>query len=312
MSESSETVGFEVESGEGTDSIGAKLKEKGLIEDELIFKLYLKKEGRGEEIQAGTFGIPKKATIPEIVDILSNAIKLDVVRVTIIEGYRLAQIGDVAVKAFEGKEGVVFDLNEFNTITRSPDSRTFASDVQEFLNAYKPAGKNLEGFLYPDTYDFENTAPTKFVVEALVRQLIKKTADLNIGADFYDKLILASIIEKESFTNDEKDEISSVFTNRLEIDMALESDTTVNYITGKNDPRITQADRQIDSPYNTYKYPGLTPTPICSPRIESIQAAMNPASTDYFYFIHEQDGIGQVHFAETLQEHNANISEYLD
>ena len=113
-------------------------------------------------------------------------------------------------------------------------------------------------------------------------------------------------------TNEERDEISSVFTNRLEIGMALQSDATVNYATGKSDPRPTFADTKIDSPYNTYKYPGLPPTPICNPRIESIEAALNPADTDYYYFIHEQTGSGKVHFAKTESEHNANIAKYLD
>ena len=285
LSTSSDQVKFTVEQGENTESIGKRLKEAGLIENELILKLYLRRENKGGSIQAGDFLIPKKATIPEIVEILGRGVDLDVVKVTIIEGYKLSQISSTLELAFSGREGVVFDQSEFNTITKSPDNYTFDAEVQTFLDQYKPAGKSLEGFLYPDTYEFGNTVSTKFTIESMIKHFITKTADLNKGDDFYKKLVLASIIERESMTNEERDEISSVFTNRLEIGMALQSDATVNYATGKSDPRPTFADTKIDSPYNTYKYPGLPPTPICNPRIESIEAALNPADTDYYYFI---------------------------
>lgn len=312
VSDSSEAVSFTVEPGESSDSIAAKLEEAGLIDSELLFKLYLRRSGRGSEIQAGDFLISRNRNIPEIVDALSNAVKLDVARATIVEGYKLNQISSVLEQAFTGKEGAVFTSAEFNQIAKSPDSYNFNSEVQAFLDQYKPAGKSLEGFLYPDTYEFDNTATTKSVIEDLIEQFIDKTDSLTKGDDFYEKLVLASIIERESLTDEERDEISSVFNNRLDIGMALQSDATVNYATGKSDPRPTYEDLKIDSPYNTYKYAGLPPTPICSPRLESIEAAINPADTDYYYFIHEQDGSGQVHFAETESEHNANISKYLD
>ncbi|MBN1331924.1 endolytic transglycosylase MltG [Candidatus Dojkabacteria bacterium] len=312
LSDSNQTVEFIVEKGESPSSVGKRLKEANLIKDSNAFNWYLRQEGLRGSIQAGTFEIPENYTMEQIVELLGKAQNLSVTRVTIVEGYKLSQIKESLAKAFADKSGAVFNGNDFDGITKSPDSYTFKENIQGFLDTYKPAGKSLEGFLYPDTYEFENSATTQQVIEALLQQFINKVDGLEKEADFYNKLVLASIIERESFTNDEKDEISSVFTNRLNIGMAIESDATVNYATGKSDPRPTNQDLKIDSPYNTYKYPGLPPTPICSPRIEAVEAALYPANTQYYYFIHEQDGSGQVHFAKTLSEHNANIAKYLD
>ncbi|MBD3280090.1 endolytic transglycosylase MltG [Candidatus Dojkabacteria bacterium] len=312
LGDSNKTAEFTVDKGESPDSVGKRLEELGLIKEDLAFKWYLRQEGKTGEIQAGTFQIPENSTMEDIVAILGNAQNLSVTRVTIVEGHKLAQIKSTLSGAFSDKAGAVFSESEFDSMTKSPDSYTFKGNIQGFLDTYKPAGKSLEGFLYPDTYEFENTATTQQVIEKLIQQFINKVDGLEKGTDFYDKLILASIVERESFTNEEKDEIASVFANRLEINMALESDATVNYATGKSNPRPTYQDLEIDSLYNTYKYPGLPPGPICSPRIEAIEAAINPADTNYYYFIHEQDGSGQVHFASTLSEHNANVSKYLD
>lgn len=312
LSSSSDTVKFTVETGEGTDSIATNLEDRGLIDSGFLFKLYLKRSGRGTEIQAGEFEIPKNSNIIEIVDILGNAVSLDSVKVTVIEGYRNAQVADLLEDKFSGVEESKFSKTEFNTIVNSPDNVTFSPSIQTFLDAYKPTGKKLEGFLYPDTYEFETDATTLFVIEKMISNFMDKTASIEKGEDFYDQLIIASIVERESFTNEERDEIASVFYNRLEIGMALESDATVNYATGVDNPQTTNEERQIDSPYNTYMYPGLTPTPINNPRIESIEAAVKPATTSYYFFLHEQDGSGQVHFAETLYEHNQNRALYLD
>ncbi len=311
ISESTDTVRFEVQSGESTSSIGQRLKEEQLIDSELLFRLYLKREGKGGVIQAGEFEIPKNSNIVEIVGILSNAVALDVVRVTIIEGYTNQQIGELLDSKFSGLKNVKFNKDEFTNITLSPDSYTFSSAVETFLASYKPAGKRLEGFLYPDTYEFENDITTLAIIDKLVSHFIVKTENIS-KVNFYNNLILASIVERESFTDEERPIISSVFHNRLNIKMALESDATVNYATGKSSPQATFEDLKIDSPYNTYKYPGLPPTPISNPRLQSIEAAINPADTDYYFFLHEQDGTGKVHFARTLSEHNTNRARYLD
>ena len=311
-SDSTEVTTFTIEEGESIDSITERLYNNGLLNNKLVFKLYLKISSSGKDIQAGDFAIPKNVSIVELSKFLSKATNLNVTKVTIIEGLTYTQIADVLDKSFLTVEDRKFSKDEFISIVKDPDNTLFSSNVRDFLNKYKPAGKPLEGFLYPDTYEFDNDVSTKAVIETLLLNFISKTQDLNLDDNFYDDLILASIVEKESFTNEEKKYIASVFTNRLDIGMALQSDATVNYATGKNDPRPTYSDLQIDSPYNTYKYPGLPPTPICNPRVESIEASINPADTDYYYFIHEQTGSGKVHFAKTQKEHFENINKYLD
>jgi len=312
MSTSTELVDFEVKAGEGSDSIAKNLEEAGLIDSATLYKLYLRRENKAKDIQAGKFKIPKNATIPEITELLSNAKSMEVVKVTIIEGYRSSQISSALDTKFKAVTDAKFKKSEFDAIVKNPDNYTFKASVQTFLDQYKPAGKSFEGFLYPDTYEFENDVTAQFVVETLVGHFIEKTKDIEKDSNFYNDLILASIVERESLTNEERPKIASVFTNRLRINIALESDATVNYATGKSNPRPTFEDLKVNSPYNTYKNPGLPPTPISNPRVESIEAAVEPADTDYYYFIHEQDGSGQVHFAKTLAEHNENVRKYLD
>ncbi len=312
ISTSEEKVAFEVSKGESSDSIATNLVEAGLIDDEMLFKLYLKRTGKAANIQAGNFEIPKNANIVEIVEILGKATIIETVKVTIIEGYRNTKVQDVLAQKFGSVPDTNFSVSEFESMTKNPDDYQFSANIQTFLDQYKPKGKSLEGFLYPDTYEFKTTASTKEVVEKMLTNFINKTKSLEKGEDFYDKLVLAAIIERESFTNEERPIIASVFYNRLKAGWKLESDATVNYATGSDNPRPTYKELETNSPYNTYKFVGLPPTPINNPRVQSIEAAINPATTEYYFFIHEQDGSGQVHFARTLAEHNANVAKYLD
>ncbi len=312
VSGSSESISFSIEPGESIDSIVTRLKEEDLIDSAFVFKLYLKLNKKGNKIQAGDFVIAKNVNMVQLADILSNAQNLNIVKVTIIEGLNYREIADYLSTVFSSYDKSQFSKEDFLQIVEDPDNTVFTSDVQNFLNTYKPPQKSLEGFLYPDTYEFDVDVDTKFIIESLLKNFLAKISNLELNEDFYDDLILASIVEKESLTDEEKPYIASVFVNRLQIGMPLQSDATVNYVTDKDNPRPNYSDLKIDSPYNTYKYTGLPPTPICNPRVKSIKSAINPADTDYYFFIHEQTGSGQVHFAETYNEHLKNIQKYLD
>ncbi len=305
-------VTFEIKPGQSPTVVGNNLIAAGLITDINVYTLYLRFNNQGDEFKAGKFSLAKNASIIEIVDSISAVQKIDVAKVTLLEGWKAKQMGVKLEEAFKGKPKAVFTSAEFDSLTTNPDKVEFRADVKAFLNEHKPAGKSLEGFLYPDTYEFEFDASTKTVVETLLRQFSKKLSAETLGDNFYQDLVLASIIERESFTNSERPIIASVFKNRLKIKMPLQSDATVNYATGKSEPQPSIEDTKINSPYNTYKNIGLPPTPISNPRLESITAAMRPSETDYYYFIHEQDGSGQVHFAKTFGEHSANIRKYLN
>lgn len=201
----------------------------------------------------------------------------------------------------------------------------------------KEAKGDLQGFLYPDTYrlfksitDRQTTTAdeaAKTVISKLLDTFEKKLpADAPAkankqGLSLYQAVVLASIVENETGRNavsaeaksqldEERKIVAGIFYNRLRINMALESDATINYITGKNDPAPLLADLEIKSPYNTYKNRGLPPTPIGNPSLSSINAVLNPADTEYFYFLHKQPS-GEVVYSKTFEEHIKNKQKFL-
>ncbi len=307
-----EIVKIEITQGSSVEKIGSILIENQLINDISIFKLYLKENKLSDKLKAGKYEFRRSQNLKEIVDELIKGAVAKGVQIKILEGWRYEKVAsEIALKHDNISE------QKLISIIQKPDDIAFSQEIKEFLDTHKPEKKTLEGFLYPDTYEFAKDADEKSIIEKLLLNFKNKTQELIVESDFlsrtfYENLILASIIEKESFTNEERPLIAGVFVNRLEIDMPLQSDATVNYITKKNDAQALISDTQIDNPYNTYKYAGLPPAPINSPRIESIKAAVKPESTKYMYFLHEQTGTGQVHFAETFAQHEQNKSKYLD
>jgi UPF0755 protein len=309
-----ERVAITIPAGSNTDKIADILKSEGLLADTNTLKLYLRLSGKGGNMKAGDYELNKNMSLIEIVDKLIEGAVAKGVRVTIPEGKRVSVTADL-IEAEFNKAGAKFDRAAFTEITSNPDNASLNETSKSFLKDRKPAGKSLEGFLYPDTYEFPANASALLIVEKMLGNFIDKTEDLPLTSDgrsFFENLTMASIVEKESYTNEEKVSVASVFDNRLAAGMLLQSDATVNYATGNSNPRPTFQELAIDSPYNTYKYAGLPPGPVNSPRLASIEAAMTPADTDYYYFIHKQDASHQVYFARTLAEHNANVARYLD
>lgn len=242
-------------------------------------------------------------------------------QITIIEGWGAKDIGEML-----GKKGILQPA-EFMSAQKNFDSSGYPA------LASKPAKADLEGFLFPDTYRI--AAGPNLATSTIAQGILKKLLDnfslkfteqmredaAAKGRSIYEIVTLASIIEKETGRNvtsaagrealdEERKIIAGIFYNRLEIGMALESDATVNYITGKNDPAVLNSDTEIDSPYNTYKYRGLPPGPICNPSLSSLLAAIYPKDNNYVYFLHAQPN-GQVYYAKTYEEHLANKQKYL-
>jgi len=199
------------------------------------------------------------------------------------------------------------------------------------LLSSKPAKASLEGFLYPDTYFVPLPGPSTSVSSVLIKKALdnfenKFTPEMveaanKRGMSVYEIITLASIVKKETGRNavtedqqtrlaEERKIIAGIFYNRLTIDMPLQSDATVNYITQKNTPSASAQDIEINSPYNTYKYKGLPPGPIANPSLSSILAALYPTKTDYMYFFHKQPG-GEPVYSKTFEEHIANEKKYL-
>jgi UPF0755 protein len=272
-----------VERGKGVGAIAAALADAGVVEEPWLFRLYVRLTGADRALTAGEYAFPAGVSTAEAVRMLRDH---DVVqyRFTLVEGWTVAE--------------------------------TFAAlAAAEDLTGELPAPPP-EGRLLPDTYFFQRGEARAEVVrrmrEAMAVELAaawaERAPDLPLdGPD--DALTLASIIEKETAVAAERDLVAGVFVNRLERGMLLQTDPTVIYALtdgeGPLDRALLRRDLEVDDPYNTYVYPGLPPGPIANPGRASIRAAVNPAETDYLYFV--ADGSGGHAFARTLAEHNANV-----
>ena len=313
------TVDFEVEQGDSTNEIIKNLKEQGLIGQELPLTIYLKlNPDLGLGIKAGIFRLSPKMSIIEIAARLQKSTRGDEIKVTIPEGLRYDEIADILKIEFDKVAGSKFSRDEYIAIAEAPDSVGFSNEVLTFLNSYKPAGKNLEGFLFPETYFFTTDADARDIVEKQIATLKAKLevkdfrAVEDSGYSFYEILNIASMIERESFADSEKADLADVIYKRLKEGVdgvkLLQIDATLLYI-AKDWKANAFSYKTSDNPYNTYKFRGLPPTPIANAGVASIRAAIYPKSNNYFYYLH--DSSGKIHFAKDLAEHNANVRQYL-
>jgi UPF0755 protein len=286
-----------IKKGDSIKIIGQKLEKAELIRGSFYFEIYvwLKNE---KNLQAGEYIFRPSMPISEIVESLAGGkINRNDIKITIPEGFSVKQIDE--------------RLSQAGLINTS-DLLNF--DVKLITNHYPPI-TNFEGFLFPDTYIFSKKAAVEEIIQKMLDNFDKKiTAEMREeiakqGKKLEDVLNLASIIQQESISIKEMAKIAGVFYNRLNIGMALQSDATINYITGKGMRQPLLEDTKIDSPYNTYKYKGLPPTPICNPGIDAIKAAIWPEQHDYFYFLHPLNA--PTIFSKTLEEHNINKVKWL-
>lgn len=265
-------------------SISKSLKELP-VSEEFLFKLYLKFKNQGKNIKAGYYELKGEYSIITLVELLESG-KEKLYRFTIPEGYSLEQIADKL--AAEGKISKEKFYEELNNVKDFP---------------YPVLNGNFEGYFYPETYNFSEYFKEKEIIKTILGEFLKKFPPEKYPdkEEFYKKLIMASIIEKEAVKSDEKPVIASAFYNRMRKGMTLSSDATVNYVFGYAKRRIYYKDLAVESPYNTYKYKGLPPAPIANPDIKSVEAAYNPADTDYLFFVAKGDGYH--YFSRTYAEH---------
>ncbi|MFH1711954.1 MAG: endolytic transglycosylase MltG [Patescibacteria group bacterium] len=303
-----EEVVINVEEGSSLRQIAKKLKDEKAIADVFWFKIYTKLDGSSRNFKAGTFSVPAGQSYALIVDQMTEG-EAGEVTVTIPEGYTLDQIGDLMIKNFE----ITQEDWDLWTGSESP------LESHEFIAQAKPDDVDLEGYLFPDTYRFFNDATAEDIVATLVDQMQKKYDSLGIVrqdvassafvSNQHDVLTLASIVQREVLDPDEMANVADIFLKRLDIGMALQADSTVNYVTGKDTPAISLEDRDIESAYNTYQYPGLPPGPISNPGLDAIKAVFNPLSNPYYYFLTTSEG--EVFYAQTHDEHVANKNKHL-
>jgi len=300
---STETVLITIPQGMSTKSIGELLASGDLISDALVFRLKSRLEGYDGKFKAGEYSLSSGMTMDEIMDLLLEGHR-NTQRFTIPEGYDLKRTAD--------------KLEEQGLI----DREAFFKEIREgdfdywFIDGLKEGSSRLEGFLYPDTYEIYINAGEHDIIDKMLSQFSKVFNEDRInrmnelGMNLNEIITLASIIEREAVISEDRPVIAGVFLKRLDIGMPLQSCATVQYILGEQKPVLSTADTKIQSPYNTYVNKGLPPTPICSPGIESIDAALWPETTDYLFFLAKGDGSHV--FSVTYEEHIRNKAKYID
>jgi UPF0755 protein len=290
----------EIPSGSGTSAIARRLADAGVIRDEISFKLALWLSGNARRLQAGEYRFDHAISARQVADKIAR--------------------GDVYVRPITFPEGLT--AKQMAAVYESKDF----GEAQEFLDATKnaalvsavdPVAKDLEGYLFPDTYKLPRTSTADQLVGRMVGSFMKALTPDVIeqaearGMNVRQLVTLASIVEKETGNPAERPLVAAVYANRLKIGMGLQCDPTVIYAlerAGRYHGNLTRDDLQFDSPYNTYRYAGLPPGPIASPGRASLEAAATPADVPYLYFVSKNDGSHA--FATTLDEHNRNVQEY--
>jgi UPF0755 protein len=267
---------FLITKGSSVAKIGKDLKKAGLIKNDIVFKFYVQATNSQTKIQAGEYELSKNLSLNQIVEILKKGPKE--IWVTIPEGMRREEIALKFASSLDKDE-------------------TF---VKEFLKLTE----DKEGYLFPDTYLFPKTASASSIVKKMTGLFDIKFKDVS-----YKELIIASLLERETLTDEEKPVVAGILYKRLENDWPLQVDATLQYIKGDWKPVFPQ-DKELKSPYNTYKNLGLPPRPISNPGSSSINASQNPEISDYWFYIHDTKGV--IHYAKTIEEHNLNIRRYLN
>jgi UPF0755 protein len=287
---------FIVKEGSSLKEVAGDLEKRGLITNKTLFALWTRVKGFGKEIRAGEYSLRPTMPPVQLLEILRKGLVI-LHPVTIPEGFTRDQIADVL--AAKG----LADRKRFLELTED----------KALLRQHGISGPNLEGYLFPDTYHFSRGTPTLAIIDTMVKRFRQVAAPLmektqGMGMKFEEVVTLASIVEKETGRPEERPLIASVFLNRLRLGMRLESDPTVIYGIENFDGDLKKKDLAQKTPYNTYVIYGLTPGPIANPGLESIKAVVDPARTEYLYFVSRNDG--SHHFSKTLAEHNRAVEIY--
>lgn len=302
-------IRFTIPPGEPVAVFLDRLEFVGLVADQGVLRDYLVYTGRDTQLQTGEFVLNPGMTAVEVVEALLDPTPR-FVTVAVLPGWRLEELA-----ASLPTTGLSFSGEAFLAAAHTrPEGFPSLAEL--------PAGASMEGFFLPGSYELPREAAPEELIAALLQAFEDQVGpDLragfsNQGLTLYQAVILASIVERETVIEEEMPLIASVFLNRLAIEMKLETDPTVQYAIGYNQAQgtwwtnpLTYADLEVDSPYNTYRYPGLPPGPIASPSIAALQAVAFPAETPYFYFRAACDGSGRHNFAQTYQEHLGNGCE---
>jgi UPF0755 protein len=290
----------EIPSGLGTGAIGQRLVDAGIVRDRIAYRVALWLNGKATRLQAGEYRFDRPMTAREVIEKIVRG-EVDQAAITFREGLTIAEMAAV----FEGD-----GFGPAATFVAAGRDASLIADLD-------PAAKDLEGYLFPDTYKVSR----RIDAARLVRAMVNRTADAltpelrraaaNRGLSVRQLVTLASLVEKETGQQDERRLVAGVYANRLRIGMALQCDPTVIYALqrlGRYNGNLRRDDLALDSPYNTYRYPGLPPGPIAAPGQASLEAAASPADVDFLYFVSRNDGSHV--FSRSLEEHNRNVRRF--
>lgn len=301
---------FTVPAGQTAAEIADRLQEEGLISESLAFRMLAQLQGVSAALEAGEYELSPSMRPSQILDVLAGGKTKPAPLVTIPEGWRAEEIAERLAAHGIGSS------DQFMLLVREGKSSSPAL-------ASRPSGTGLEGYLFPDSYSFDSRTTMGNMVERMIQQFesrftpeMRKKAD-NFGMSIHEAVTLASIIEREAVIPSERPIMAGVFHNRLRQGMRLDADPTVQYALASQDPQsrglygwwkigLNAVDLEIDSPYNSYRYTGLPPGPICNPGLASLLASIEPEQTDHLYFVARPDGSHA--FSRTLEEHYENVA----
>jgi len=297
-----QTVRILVPAGATGIQIAQILAENHLVENALFFRIALRLDRSGKPMKAGRYAVPKGLSATELLHVLQEG------KTVPPEPGEIPPDQKVTVP-----EGL--SLKQASALFANPQAFVDAACDAALLRNLGIAAASLEGFLAPDTYYFDKKPTEREVVERMVEEFEKRWTALTTelpppeGFGKIELVTIASLIEEEAKVPEERDKVAAVIYNRLNKKMPLQLDSTLQYALNKYGQRLLYEDREVDSPYNTYKRPGLPPGPISSPGVASLRAALRPADADYVYFVSNADG--QTHtFSATEAEHLEAVSRF--
>ncbi|WP_152911762.1 endolytic transglycosylase MltG [Planococcus glaciei] len=313
--DSEKVVEIEVPIGSNLDSISALLEENGLIKDARIYKYYVKFKNQAD-FQAGTYGLLPSMTLDEITESLKTGkvYREPLFNITVPEGLTLDQIAENVIA-----KKTKYSAEEF--MTKMEDEAYIDELIVKYpaLLTEEIKGENvryaLEGYLFPATYPFYEEDPSlDLIIENMIKATESNVVQYQAVLEEMDKtphwlLTFASLLEEEATAGSDRNTIASVFYNRIEKDMPLQTDPTVIYAMGEHKERLFNKDYEFQHPYSTYTNKGLPPGPIAAAGASSIAAVLDPADTEYLYFLADKEG--KNHFSTTYEEHLKKRDEYI-
>ncbi len=309
------TIAVEVPIGSSLSSISTLLEKKGVIKDARVFKYYAKFKNESQ-FQAGNYDLTQAMTFDELIESLKTGkvYRKPVFTMTVPEGLTLEQIGKVIEKKTPYTQKEFMDLVTSDTFVQQ-----MMANYPELVTEAVLADNiryDLEGYLYPATYSYYEEKPSlQAIVEEMVaamNNVVKNYSDVLAEKQMsvHQLLTFASLLEEEATAQTDRETIASVFYNRINEGMPLQTDPTVLYALGDHKDRVLYEDLEVDNAYNTYKNKGLPPGPIAGGAGKtSIEASLNPSQTDYFYFLADKEGVN--HFSKTYDEHLQKVEKYL-